>query len=121
MSERRAIRSFYRIATAYPPPDDDYLTAHERGRRPRPDATEEERRSFNGLSAFDALEAARRQGRRFRRLGTLIVRYDIPIGSGIVWEQSGSDPHHFDLFGDREQLKQFIAADVLDVCGGVGG
>lgn len=104
MSERRAVRSFFRVATAYPPPDDDYKTARERGRHPPADATEQQRRSFDGLSAFDTLEAARRQGRRYRRLGTLIVRYDIPADAAIDWEQTGNDPHHFDLFGDREEL-----------------
>jgi hypothetical protein len=91
------------------------LTARERGRQPDADATEQERRSFDGLSAFDTQEAARRQGRRFRRLGTLIVRYDIPVDSGIVWEQTGRDPHNYDHFGNRDELKRYLADEFAPV------
>jgi hypothetical protein len=112
---RTRIRTFFRVATAYPPPDTDYLTARERGRKPAPNATAQERRSYDGLSAFDTEEAARRIGRRFKRLGTLIVRYDIPEGAGIVSEQSGGDPHHYDLFGDRDELKRYLSDKVAGV------
>ena len=54
-------------------------------------------------------------GRRFKRLGTLIVRYDIPEGAGIAWEKSGKVPHHYDLFGDREGLKRYLSDKVTRV------
>ena len=112
---RPRVRSFFRVATAYPPPDADYLTARERGRTPALDASDQVRRSYDGLSAFDTEEAAKRIARRFKRLGTLIVRYDIPEGAGIGWEQSGGDPHHYDLFGDRKELKRYLSDEVARV------
>ena len=49
----------------------------------------------------------------FTHLGNMIVRYDIPDGSGITWEQSG-EPGHYDLRGDAEELKHYLA-DVVEV------
>lgn len=45
------------------------------------------------------------------RLGRIIVRYDIPGDGGIRWSQTTRDPRHFDLFGDRQELKRYLAPD----------
>jgi hypothetical protein len=50
----------------------------------------------------------------FTHLGNHIVRYDIPDGSGITWEQSG-EPGHFDVRGDKEELKGDLADFVAHV------
>jgi len=50
--------------------------------------------------------------RMFSRAGTLIVRYDIPAGSKVRWEQT-IEPGHYDLRGDKEELKRYLAPDFL--------
>jgi hypothetical protein len=58
------------------------------------------------------LEAAIRQAvDTRRRLGHLIVRYDIPEDSGVTWSQTTRDPNHYDLFGDRQELRRYLALD----------
>lgn len=108
-------RSFYRIATAFPPPDGDYRSASERrGGAPPPRSLRPElhRSWYDGLSAYDSPEGAIRQAIDSRgRLGKLIVRFDIPDDSGIAWERDRRDPHHVDLYGDREELKRYLAGD----------
>jgi hypothetical protein len=111
--ERKSVTSFYRVSKRYPPDERSYLTPRDKLGDPPADASEEKMRSWDALSAFDTEEGARRQARMFTLLGNLIVRYDIPDESGITWEQSG-EPGHFDLRGDAEELKRYLA-DVVDV------
>ncbi len=111
--EEKSVTSFYRVSKRYPPEDRSYLTPRDKLGDPPADASEEKKRSWDALSAFDTEEGARRQARMFAHLGNLIVRYDIPNGSGIVWEQSG-ELGHCDLRGDAEELKRYLA-DVVDV------
>lgn len=80
---------------------------------PPDDASDEKKRSWDALSAFDTEEGARRQAKMFTHLGNLIVRYDIPDGSEISWEPSG-EPGHYDLRGEPEELKRYLAG-VIDV------
>jgi hypothetical protein len=105
-------RSFYRVAKEYPPADAEYLTPQAQGRKLRPDLPEEIKRSWDALSVWDSEDGARRVGRRFPKAGKLIVRYDIPEGSGLRWEQT-IEPGHFDLRGDPEELKRYLASDFL--------
>ena len=74
----------------------------------RAGASAADQRTLDGLSAFDDLGEAIEQGRRIPQLGRFVVRYDIPEGGGITWEQSGKNPHHFDLFGDKDVLKRCL-------------
>jgi hypothetical protein len=103
-----AFYRFYRVAKSVPPPDDAYLTPRELGRKPKAGATDEGIRSLDGLSAFDDLTEAMDIGRKFPKIGRFVVRYDISEGQGITWEQSGPNPHHFDLFGDKDSLKRCL-------------
>lgn len=104
---------FYRVAKRFPPGDDEYLTARERGRPPRRMSTESEQRALDGLSAFDTPAGARELGRRWPKLGALIVRYDIPDdGEGIVWVPTFG-PGHVSLWGDREAIKRCLVLDFL--------
>ena len=52
-------------------------------------------------------QAINARGRR----GNLIVRYDIPEGRGVTWEQGRRDPHHYDLYGDRDELRRYLVLD----------
>lgn len=105
--------SFYRVAKRFPPGDEEYLTARERGVRPRRASTEGERRALDALSAFDTEEGARQIGRRWPTHGSLIVRYDIlDVGSGISWAPTFG-PGHMSLWGDREEIKRYLVLDFL--------
>lgn len=113
--EGQRIFRVYRVATENPPPDEAYLTPRELGRKPRKGATEEEQRSLDGLSCWDSEEGARAMARRFPKIGHLIVRYDIPEGAGLTWDQTIQEGH-YDLWGDREArqgLKRYLASDFL--------
>jgi hypothetical protein len=109
------IRSFYRIATAFPPPVGDYRTQRQKRGDYPPTLPADLRESWDhGLSAFDIEDAAVAQAKGARgRLGNLIVRYDIPEGAGIAWQQTGRNPRHHDLFGDFEELKRYLSDDYI--------
>ena len=100
-------------------PKRDYTTASERrrGAPPPPYVPPERHRSwYQGYSAYDTPEAAARPAMKMRgKLGDLIVRYDIPEGVGITWEPvpGDEDSGHFDLFGDKDVLKRYLATDFL--------
>jgi len=108
-------RSFYRVAKRYPPDDRAYLTPQDKLGDPPVDASFEKRRSWDALSAFDSDEGTRRQARQFTHLENKIVRYDIPAGAGITWEDTLDEPGHIDLRGDRETLKRYLTDIVVDV------
>jgi hypothetical protein len=82
-------RTFYRVATTFPPSDRDYTAASEpRGGAPPPPYVPPERHRswYEGFSAYDTSAAAVRLATRMRgKLGDLVVRYDIPEGVGITW------------------------------------
>ena len=114
MGDRPGVRSFYRVAKSYPPTGRDYLTRQDRQGDPPPNVPEAVRRSWDGLSAYDTEDGARRQARRFPRLGRYIVRYDIPPDASISYEPS-LGPGHFDLRGDKDELHGYLADFVTDV------
>ena len=108
-------RTFYRLAHDLPPRDEDYTTAREKrgGKGPRPNAPPDLVYSWDSLSAYDSEEAARRTGRKFPRLGRVIVRYHIPDDSGIEARQFGEDRHHFDLRGGGNWVHNLGARKAL--------
>ena len=117
--EDKPRRSFYRAAKHYPPTDRAYRTPQDKGKAPPPTLTEEQRRSWDALSAWDSEEGARRAARqaaaRGNELGRLIVRYDVPEeGSGITWEPS-IEEGHYDLRGELTALKRYLSDFVADV------
>lgn len=111
MEDRRPF-SVYRVSKRVPPPDREYLTPQDKLGPPPADAPEEKRRSWDALSVFDAAEGARLQAERFTHLGKYVVRYDIPVASGITLERSG-EAGHLDLRGDVEELKGYLSSDFL--------
>jgi hypothetical protein len=114
LTEQRRVRSFYRVAKNYPPMDQDYVTRQERDGDPPAHLSREIRRSWDALSAYDSEEGARRQAQRFPKLGRFIVRYDVPEGAGVTWEQT-LGPGHYDLRGDKDELKRYLAPFVAEV------
>jgi len=104
--------SVYRVAKRPQPTEREYLTPRDKLGDPPADATEEKKRSWDALSAFDTAEGARRQAEQYTHLGRYVVRYDIPEDSGLTWERSG-EPGHLDLRGDAEELKRYLSPDFL--------
>lgn len=111
VGERRT-RTLYRVARRNPPENEECSTPFDKYGSAPPDVSEEKRRSWDALSAFDSEEGARRLAKQFTHLGRRIARYDILEGAGITWEQSGEEGH-YDLRGDKEELKRCLT-DVVD-------
>jgi hypothetical protein len=103
----RPVKTFYRATKRYPPTDKDYLTRQERQGNPPPNVPQEVRDSWDALSFYDTFEGIERQIRLVPAIGRHIVRYDIPEGSGITWNET-QPPGHFDIRGDKELLKQCL-------------
>jgi hypothetical protein len=114
LSEPRT-RTFYRLAHDLPPRDEDYTTAREKrgGRDPKPGSPADLIYSWDSLSAFDSEEAARQTGRKYPRLGQVIVRYHVPDDSGIEARQFGEDRHHYDLRGGADWARDLPARKAL--------
>jgi len=106
-------KRLYRAAERYPPRDREYRTPAAQGRQPQPDAPEQERRSWDALSAWDTPEAAMRIARG-SRLARYVMSFDIPGNCGVTYEPSG-EPGHFDIRGDLEELKRYLTDVKLDV------
>lgn len=108
MAADQPVRSFYRIAKRFPPTVEDYRTQRDFRGESGSGLSEEELWSWDAYSAFDTEDGARRQGRRIRRLGTHIVRYDIPVNAGIEWRKSFG-PGHYGLKGDKAELHRYLS------------
>lgn len=112
--DERPVKTFYRAIKTIPPTDKDYVLLFERKGHPSPDLPEEVRNSYYAFSAYDNITGLQEQARRIRGMGRHIYRYDIPEGAGIVWKQTIA-PGHYDLWGDKETLKQYLVGYVCDV------
>ena len=95
-----------RAAERYPPANREYRTPAAKGRQLPPDASEEHRRSWDALSAWDTLEAAMKVARRSLS-ARFVVCFDIPEDGGVRYEPSGP-PGHFDIRGDLDELKRYL-------------
>ncbi len=109
-------KRLYRAAERYPPRDREYRTPEAQGRKPRPNAPAQERISWDALSPWDTAEAAMRValGSRSARY---VVCFDIPENCGGTYEPCG-EPGHFDIRGDMEELKRYLAGDKIGVARG---
>ena len=107
----RPVKTFYRACKTNPPTDKDFVTRQERQGDPPPGTSEEVRESWDALSFYDTVEGMERQIRRVPAIGRHIFRFDIPEGVGITWTET-HPPGHFDLRGDKEILKQYLAGHV---------
>lgn len=105
---------FYRVTKDNPPTDRDYVTRFERLGEPPADLPREVRESWSAHSAYDTIAGAREQALQVRGIGKYIFRYDIPVGTGLRWKQT-LGPGHFDIWGDKEELKRCLTGYVADV------
>jgi hypothetical protein len=111
--EDRLVKTFYRACKSNPPTDKDYQLLVERKGPPPLDLPEEIRQSYYAFSAYDTVAGMKAQIRQVRGMGRHIFRYDIPEGAGISWKQT-LGPGHYDLVGDKEELKQYLVGYVCD-------
>jgi hypothetical protein len=111
--EDRPKKTFYRACKTNPPTDKDYVLLFERKGHPSPELPEELRASYYAFSAYDSVAGLKEQIRQIPGMGRHIFRYDIPEGSGITWKQT-LGPGHYDLFGDKEDLKRYLVGYVGD-------
>ena len=95
-----------RAAQRYPPADREYRTPAAKGRQIPPDASAEQRQSWDALSAWDMPEAAIVVARRSLS-ARFVACFDIPDDSGVTYEPSGP-PGHFDIRGDLGTLKRYL-------------
>jgi hypothetical protein len=62
------------------------------------------------LSFSDSEEAARRRGEQSTHLGNKIIRYDIPEGIGVIWDEP-DDEGHVNVWGDKEIIRNCLDPD----------
>ena len=96
---RPAAGRYYRSVTSERPTDDEFRSHQELGPRLPPDASEDLRRRWTGVSVFLTAAQARANRERDRRgrIGDWIAELDIPEGTPIVHE--GPDHKgHCDLY-----------------------
>ncbi len=106
-------KRLYRSAEKYPPGNSEYRTDAEKNRRLPPDASAEFLRSRDALSAWDTAAAAMNVALSSRS-ARFVVAYDIPENCGVTYEPS-LEPGHFSIRGDREELKDCLSGDKIDV------
>lgn len=110
----KPLNVFYRVTKTNPPTDKDYVTRYERLGEPPEDISEELRESYKAHTAFDTVEGARDQARQVPGIGKYIFRYDIPEDAKLIWKQT-LGPGHYDIWGDKEELKRYLTGYVADV------
>lgn len=103
------VRLLYRVAERFPPHRREYRTMRDKGVVPPENASDEMLRSWSAISGWASAELAHRAARR-KTSAKCIVRYDIPIDSGILIEESLTKGH-FDIFATFDQLHPYLAMD----------
>ncbi len=108
--EARRARSFYRVTRKVPPDDASYLTRRDKYPIRPPGVSDEEWNAWGALSFYDSEDAARRRGEQSTHLGNKIVRYDIPEGVGVAWDEP-DDEGHVNVWGDKEVIRNCLDPD----------
>jgi hypothetical protein len=99
--------TFYRIVKSNPPMLADFLSQRSLGRPLRRD-TPEMRRSWEGVSVYDTLEAARETALRYPRIGEFIAEVQIPDNGPVGFEQTLADPHHYHMHGEPSDMLAMV-------------
>ncbi len=104
---------FYRITHDPYPVAASFVSQGAQG-RPCPDPAFE--REWNtGISVFDDLDHAMSKARRAHALGQFIVTLDIPPDSGVEFQQTFRDRHHYTIYAQGEVLLQFVVGSPIPV------
>jgi hypothetical protein len=94
---------FYRVTRSNPPTLRDFQSNVEKRRRP-PDYDPDTLRLWAGISVFDDLERARDRARLLPAMGSFVATMRVPAAGSIHYEQTGTDRHHFTVWGDPAAL-----------------
>jgi hypothetical protein len=62
------------------------------------------RRSWEGVSVYDTMEAALAIVEQFPRIGRFIAELSLPETGPVRFEQTSINPRHYDLWGDAREL-----------------
>ena len=92
MSDSAAMPTFYRIVRTNPPTLADFCSDRVAGRRQPPPAL---RHLWEGFSAFDTEEGARRMAQRFPAIGAFVAAFEVPDEPGFRAERTLSTPGHY--------------------------
>jgi len=95
---------FYRTVRHNPPEPGYFLSGEVEGRPSPPKAHLV--RFWQGFSAFDTLEQARRKAQQNPAQGAFIVELVIPDNAGIQWEKTFG-PGHYTIWGDPTQCVRY--------------
>jgi len=100
-------RFFYRVTRRVPPEADFYKLAIDKYPVKPDDVTDEDYATWDAWSFYDSEEGARRIGTARTNLGNRIVRFKIPAGAGLTWDESDDDGHQ-NVRGDRDVLERYL-------------
>ena len=95
--------TFYRIVKTDPPTEADFLSYRALGIPLRRD-TPELRRSWEGVSVYDTMEAALAIVVQFPRIGRFIAELSLAENGPVRFEQTSVNPRHYDLWGDASDM-----------------
>ncbi|MGI8689064.1 MAG: hypothetical protein ACR2M3_10840 [Thermomicrobiales bacterium] len=94
--------TLYRIVKSDPAKPDDFISYQARGRRPPNNP--EKARLWDGLSAYETPEQARRTATMFPMLGTFIAEVEIPDNQRITYERTTTSDGHYTIWGEPDEI-----------------
>jgi hypothetical protein len=106
------VRRFYRVTRSNPPSPRDFFSNVTKRRRP-PAYDQETLRLWAGISMFDTLERAQERARHLPVMGAFIAEVQIPDNGPVYFEQTGTDPHHYTIWGDPMVLLDAVIMVIL--------
>lgn len=99
--------AFYRILADDTPDRVDFLSYAALGRLPRRHLTAQQRRSWQSVSMYDSEGEASRIAYE-RNLGVAIAMVDLPEDGSVLYQQTGGNPHHYDVWAEADTLLRRI-------------
>lgn len=101
--------TFYRIVKTAPPTVRDFTSNRALGKPPR-GPERDDPTIWSGLSMYGDEGTARAQARRIPRLGAFLARLDVPHDGPIRCRQTGSNPAHYTVWGEPDDLLSVVVA-----------
>lgn len=101
-------RRLYRLLRGIQPVRDDFRSHAARGRRLRPDASDEQRRIFDGLSMYESEVQARETAARFPNVWQTIAVLDLPDDGRFRMEQTGVAAGHWTVWAQPDAVIHYV-------------